>query len=228
MLDDSTSSRDNKGTVEVERTSSRGKKFSIRGRDKVGDGSGEVPSITIGISDVESIYSNKESSDLVSGNDISNEDVDWIRNQDNNESDKEGQEIDKSFKGIPYASNKNGKIVLVENMLFTSVQHFRELENGDLWSWFFNLVYTAIRDFNKPLAVMSDGQTPACGKGTLEELGRGARFVFAHGDAKRPSFPKLTTPVTSTAPTTSTTSTLVMNSDGPRGTQTSASHVVDM
>ncbi|EOY08850.1 Uncharacterized protein TCM_024094 [Theobroma cacao] len=79
-------------------------------------------------------------------------------NQDSDKFDKEGRAIDRSLKGIPYVHDENGKVLVIKNMLFTNVHHFRELENDDSWSWFLNLVNTVIRDFNKPLVVMSNGQ----------------------------------------------------------------------
>ncbi|EOY18993.1 Uncharacterized protein TCM_043566 [Theobroma cacao] len=42
--------------------------------------------------------------------------------------------------------------------LFPVVVDVVELENGDPWSWFLNLVNTTIGDINKPLAMMSDAQ----------------------------------------------------------------------
>ncbi|XP_017976379.1 PREDICTED: uncharacterized protein LOC108661904 [Theobroma cacao] len=138
--------------------------------------------------------------------------------------------------------------------LFLVVVAIVEIENGDFWSLFLNLVNTAIGDLNKPLVVMSDGKkrsssrvvgsssrivasrasrkpTGVQGRPVVAASGlgggahNGAKSVLTYGGSRRASLARKP-PFAGLA--TLVVSTSVMNFDSAEGTQTNVSNVVDM
>ncbi|EOY19548.1 Uncharacterized protein TCM_044680 [Theobroma cacao] len=100
-----------------------------------GNGRGRGPSSPI---DVDVSHKSSATSRDTDTGDLSSEDLDWMfetknvqersQSQGNFKDDiQKGRVINKSFKEIHYAPDENGKVVLVENMLFNSVYHFMEM-----------------------------------------------------------------------------------------------------